>query len=323
MNKHWEDDDEDDDFNDYDPEEKKDRGSDETIFSSDWVEDEEGNLGPAAPSLESKQSTPWKKNARWNSLNPKVKMRLIQERQQIAIEKKKRKEPSQDKKRRLMMLFKKSQLKNKKNSRVKRKMSLTDEQRIPLSSLTPGMKLDGQIISMTNFGAYVDVGTECDGLLHISQISREIFVEHPKEVFRPGDEVSVTVSRASPELKKLQLTMLPPKPEIDEDDETDLDRITLEEIDVDDELWGEIKRVTDYGAYVELGAEEQGFLHFMDHPSFGLDPDSPHPSTFMKIGQRVRVWVTDVDVDRSRIKLTGNRPASLPQLRRELGRTVN
>ena len=154
------------------------------------------------------------------------------------------------------------------------------------------------------------------------------------------------------------------KHEVNEDED---DRIQLDEIEVDDELWGEIRRVTDYGAYVEIGtfvermgenertkvrsfvatnpsrsefsalryvvisffasisfiphipqgAVCRGFLHFMDHPVFG-EVKGSHPREYMRVGDRVRVWVMDVERTQKRIKLTANRPAGLPGPRREV-----
>ncbi|KAL3898790.1 MAG: hypothetical protein SGARI_006594 [Bacillariaceae sp.] len=215
----------------------------------------------------------------------------------------------------MLMYFKEKQREKKKASRIERPLGF--EERVPLAAYFPGMELTGTVISLTNFGAYVDVGTECDGLLHISQITRDFFVEHPRQVLSPGDEVTVRVRDASPELKKLQLTMLDASSESQLSPEEDkADRIPLSDLEVDDELWGELKRVTDFGAFVEVGAQVDGFLHFMDHP---LWDDNMHPSEFMNVGERVRVWVADVDtVDKQRIRLTANRPTSLPGPRFEL-----
>jgi len=205
-------------------------------------------------------------------------------------------------------------------------------ERKALSECIPGEKVAGKVISLTNFGAYVDIGTECDGLLHVSQITRDFFVEHPRQVFRPGDDIEVTIKSRNPDLKKLQLTML----EYDAEQERmeqeyknidyDLDdRIQLEELQVDDELWGETKRVTDFGSYVEVGSVVDGFLHFMDHPTWGYlkmqqqqEEEPPHPSEFMSRGDRVRVWVSDIDLEKRRIKLTANRPSHLPGPRAEI-----
>ena len=211
------------------------------------------------------------------------------------------------------------QRKKKRDSRIDRDKSF--EERMPLSELNVGDIVDGKVISLTRFGVYIDIGTECDGLLHISQTSKTDFIEHPRQVFSPGDEVTVRISRFSPDQKKLQLTMLPIEDEEgqDPDDVSDEDAIPLEEIAVDDELWGEIKRVTAYGGYVELGAEVDGWLHFMDHPEFGAVTGAT-PSDYMHVGDRVRVWAADVDVNRKRLKLTAKRPPGLPGPRREMVR---
>ena len=214
------------------------------------------------------------------------------------------------------MYFKEKQREKKRSSKVERPLGF--DERVPLKAYFPGMELTGVVISLTDFGAYVDVGTECDGLLHISQMTREFFVEHPRQVLSAGDEITVKVKSTSPELKKLHLTMLDSTQnngvsllnnDVEDDDDDDEERIPLTDIEIDDELWGELKRVTDFGAYVEVGAEVDGFLHFMDHP---LWEDNMVPSDFMNIGERVRVWVADVDMEKRRVRLTANRPQNLP-----------
>jgi predicted RNA-binding protein with RPS1 domain len=250
---------------------------------------------------------------RWENLKPSVKKRIVQKGQEKAIANKKKREPASEKKRRMMMKFKELQRQKKQDSRVKRPLGF--DERAPLTAFFPGMEVTGTVISLTNYGAYVDVGTECDGLLHVSQMTRKFFVEHPRQVVSPGDEIIVKVRSASPELKKMQLTMLDAK-EVDEDnsfgnndDDDEEDRTSLTEFELDDELWGELKRVTDFGAYVEVGAEVDAFLHFMDHP---LWEDGKIPSEFMEQGQRVRVWVDNLDMEKKRIRVTACRPENLP-----------
>jgi transcriptional accessory protein Tex/SPT6 len=266
----------------------------------------------------------FQKDTRWSSLTPNVKKRIIEEAQQRAIRNKKKREPAATKKRRLMMHYKKAQLKAKKSSRVMRPLPLHSKDRIALSDLIVDDIYNGTVISLTDFGAYVDIGSDCDGLLHVSQITREEFVEHPRQVLTPGMEVDVRLVRKSPELKKMQLSMLPSDILQDEveDEEAKGERIALSELAVDDELWGEIKRVTAFGAYVELGAAVQGWLHFMDHPLFGNVPGA-RPKEFMSVGERIRCWVSNVDPELQRIKLTANRPEDLPGPRREIRKTVD
>mmetsp|Transcript_27742 Transcript_27742/g.65189 ORF Transcript_27742/g.65189 Transcript_27742/m.65189 type:complete len:356 (+) Transcript_27742:218-1285(+) len=274
-----------------------------------FVDEEEDN--------DDKYNTKGSGRSRWENLKPSVKKRIIEEGQAKAIANKKKREPASEKKRRMMMKFKELQREKKRNSRVKRPLGF--DERAPLTAFFPGMEVTGTVISLTNYGAYVDVGTECDGLLHISQMTRKFFVEHPRQVVSPGDEVTVRIRSANPEMKKMQLTMLDASEafgnnalgnDIDEKDE----RTPLTEFELDDELWGELKRVTDFGAYIEVGAEVDAFIHFMDHP---LWEDGKIPSELMKRGQRVRVWVADLDMEKKRIRVTACRPQNLPGPRLE------
>lgn len=211
------------------------------------------------------------------------------------------------------MYVKNAQREKKRLARVERPIPF--DMRTPLPALVPGSKMRGTVISLTNFGAYVDIGTECDGLLHISQMSKTNFIQHPREIMSPGDEIEVVIGSVNPTRKKLHLSLFEEVEVPEEERIEDDDRIPLDDVNVEDEMWGIIKRVTDFGGYIELGAEVQGFLHFMDHPYFGEVPGA-HPSTYMEAGQRVRVWVADVDRELNRIKLTAKRPRDLPGPRR-------
>lgn len=243
------------------------------------------------------------------------------------------------------MFMKERDREKKRAARIARPVPLDDwQQRLNLTDLMPGMNLTGTCISHTAFGAYIDVGSECDGLLHVTQMRLDEFVTHPRQITRPGESINVTIRSINPILKKLHLTLLPwdtvqeqlvteqyarnrrkgqgrPGDDYNDDEEED-DRIAISDIQVDDELWGELKRVTDFGAYVEVGATVDGFLHFMDHPAFFLEGGNApqhqrrHPTEFMHRGDRVRVWVSDVDLDQERIKLTAHRPSHLPGPRR-------
>ena len=228
-----------------------------------------------------------------------------------AIANKKKREPAAEKKRRLMKLYKDAQRRDRLDAIVTRPISIWDKSRVPLSSLEVGSELNGTVISLTSYGVYVDVGSECDGLLHISQLSDSTFIEHPRQLFTPGQPINVTVYRVNPQLKKLQLSI------INQSHSPITDPISLDDLSLDEELWGQITRVTDYGAFVDLGTAVQGFLHFMDHPEFPYREEEVHPSKLMRVGQRVRLWVSRLDLEKGRIQLTGIRPKTLPLLKRD------
>jgi len=252
----------------------QDTNEDVVLYSDeDYDDDDDASVGGGG-------GTAFEQNPRWRNLSPSLKKRIIEEAEEKAVRNKKKREPSAEKKRRMWMFYKKLARKSKRASQTKRPLSTDSPDRTLLSELQPGQPLNGTVISLTNFGAYVDVGSECDGLLHVSQITREQFVEHPRQVLSPGDEVDVWLVKCSSELNKMQLTMLPSTLGLetkaaqqynnDDDDDDEEERIQLEDLAANDELWGKITRVTSYGAYVELGAEAKGWLHFMDHPEFTM-----------------------------------------------------
>jgi uncharacterized protein len=75
-----------------------------------------------------------------------------------------------------------------------------------ITDLTPGMRLEGIVTNVTNFGAFVDVGVHQDGLVHISELSDQ-FVRDPREVVKAGDVVKVAVKDVDVERRRIALTM--------------------------------------------------------------------------------------------------------------------
>jgi uncharacterized protein len=75
-----------------------------------------------------------------------------------------------------------------------------------IDKLVPGMKLEGIVTNVTNFGAFVDIGVHQDGLVHISELSDK-FVKNPADVVSVNQRVSVTVLSVEPERKRISLSM--------------------------------------------------------------------------------------------------------------------
>ncbi|MBD3242090.1 MAG: S1 RNA-binding domain-containing protein [Chitinivibrionales bacterium] len=81
-----------------------------------------------------------------------------------------------------------------------------DENVKEVEDLRPGMKLQGTVTNVTNFGAFVDVGVHQDGLVHISELA-DRFVSDPRAVVKVGQVVDVTVVNVDTELKRISLSM--------------------------------------------------------------------------------------------------------------------
>lgn len=81
---------------------------------------------------------------------------------------------------------------------------------LKLEDLKVGMKLQGTVRNVVDFGAFIDIGIKNDGLVHISKISKE-YIRHPKEVLHVGDIVDCYVEEIFPEKKKVSLSLLNPE----------------------------------------------------------------------------------------------------------------
>ncbi len=75
-----------------------------------------------------------------------------------------------------------------------------------ISDLEPGMRLDGVVTNVANFGAFVDIGVHQDGLVHISHLS-DTFIKDPRDAVKTGDMVKVKVLEVDVERKRISLTM--------------------------------------------------------------------------------------------------------------------
>ena len=79
---------------------------------------------------------------------------------------------------------------------------------LEMKDLTEGMILKGTVRNVIDFGAFVDIGVHQDGLVHISQMSKERFIKHPLDAVSVGDVVDVKVMSVDLQKKRIQLTMV-------------------------------------------------------------------------------------------------------------------
>ena len=200
------------------------------------------------------------------------------------------------------MKFKEMSLRRKRGERVDRKFGLGDNsERGQLNNLKVGDTLSGRVISLVPHGAYIDVSCERDVLLHVRDMSDTEFVGRPDEVVTPGMDLDLWVKYA--EDGKVGLTLIEGSTGSKDAQE---DGIPLSDLTVDDELWGVVVKVTNFGAFVDCGLKEFGWLHFMDHPDSPVMQGSK-PNEYIKVGERVRVWVKNIEEDKGRVGLRGYR----------------
>jgi small subunit ribosomal protein S1 len=159
-----------------------------------------------------------------------------------------------------------------------------------LSKLTKGMRLKGQVSSIVDFGAFVDLGG-IDGLVHISELSWN-HVNHPSEVVKVGDEVEVEVLDVDLSRERISLGLK----QTTEDPWLKL----VEAYPVGTIVDGSVTKVVPFGAFVQLDEAVEGLVHISEMATRHIDT----PAQVVKPGQDVKVKVMEVNADRRRISLS-------------------
>lgn len=154
-----------------------------------------------------------------------------------------------------------------------------------------GAKVKGKVVSVTDFGAFVELEEDVEGLVHISELSWTP-VKHPKEVVQPGQEVEVVVLAVNEAERRISLSLRKALPDPWEDVEHRYPKGALVE--------GVVTNVTDFGAFVQLEPGIEGLVHVSELSWERV----AHPKDVVQPGQKVRAMVLKVDAQNRRISLS-------------------
>ncbi len=152
-----------------------------------------------------------------------------------------------------------------------------------------GDEFDGEVKQLTNFGCFIDCGFKPYGLCHISRMSLKK-VENPADIVKVGDKVHVYVSDIDYDNHKLALSMIKA---------LDLGK-TLDDLKVGDELDGIVKRITEYGAFVDCGVKTNGLIHISKMSKERISS----PYDVLLEGDKVHCYVIGVDYINSKLSLS-------------------
>src|SRR5690625_217709 len=159
-----------------------------------------------------------------------------------------------------------------------------------LENLEEGSTVTGTVVRLTNFGAFVDLGG-IDGLVHISEIAHE-HIDHPEDRLSVGDEIEVKVLSVDKERERVSLSikdlLLGPWDTVDE------------EFPAGSVTTGTVKRIVDFGAFVELKPGVEGLVHISEMAHRHVD--TPHE--VVSENEEVEVKVLSVDQDEQRVSLS-------------------
>ncbi len=161
------------------------------------------------------------------------------------------------------------------------------EERFPI-----GSNVKGKVVSITDYGAFVELEKGIEGLIHVSEMSWSQHIKNPAQVLREGDEVEAVVLSIEPEERKISLGLKQLTPDPWEDIE--------EKYPVGSRHHGVVRNLTPFGAFVELEEGVDGLVHISD---LSWTKKVRHPSEVVKKGQEIDVVVLDINKEERRIAL--------------------
>lgn len=154
-----------------------------------------------------------------------------------------------------------------------------------------GSKVQGKVVSLTDFGAFVELEPGVEGLIHVSELSWTKRIRHPRDVLSEGDMVEVVVIGIDEENRRISLSLKQVEP-------NPWDVLT-EQFSEGTVIEAPVKTVTDFGIFIEVMEGIDGFIHVSDL-SWGR---VKHPSERYKPGDIVRAVILKIDRERERLAL--------------------
>jgi small subunit ribosomal protein S1 len=163
----------------------------------------------------------------------------------------------------------------------------TIAERLPINA-----RVKGKVVSLTDYGAFIEIERGIEGLVHVSEMSWTKRVTHPSKVLEVGQEVEVQVLDIDPTNRRISLGLKQTEP-----NPWEMVRINHP---VGSHVKGKIKSITDFGLFVEVEEQIDGLVHVSD---LHWTKKVKHPSELYKKGEDVEAVVLGIDVDNERISL--------------------
>jgi small subunit ribosomal protein S1 len=162
------------------------------------------------------------------------------------------------------------------------------EERFPV-----GARVPGRIASVADYGAFVELESGVEGLVHVSEMSWSKRVKHPSKLVNPGDEVQVEVLSVDPKARRISLGMK----QIQDNPWQTLH----ERYQVGTRVHGRVRNLTDFGAFIEIEDGVDGLVHVSD---ISWSKRIKHPSEVLKKGQEIDAIITSIDAENRRLSLS-------------------
>ena len=155
-----------------------------------------------------------------------------------------------------------------------------------------GSRVTGVVVSLTDYGAFVDLEEGIEGLIHVSEMSWTRKVRHPSKVVSVGEEVEAVVLDIKPESRRISLGMKQVVPNPWD--------VIAEKYPVGTTIEGKIKNITDFGLFIGIDEGIDGLVHISD---ISWIKRIKHPSELYKKGDMLQAIVLDIEKESERFSL--------------------
>ena len=164
-----------------------------------------------------------------------------------------------------------------------------------------GSKVKGTVVSLTDYGAFIEIEKGIEGLIHVSEMSWSHHVKNPAQVLKEGDKVEAVLLSIEPEERKISLGLKQLTPDPWEKIE--------EKYPIGSKHTGSVRNLTPFGAFVELEEGVDGLVHISD---LSWTKKIRHPSEVIRKSQEIDVVVLDINKEERRIALGHKQVESNP-----------
>mgnify|MGYP000571929921 CR=1 FL=1 len=166
-------------------------------------------------------------------------------------------------------------------------------------SLKEGNSIEGIIKNITDYGAFIDLGT-VDGLIHLTDISWKR-INHPSDFLKIGQKIKVKILKLNAETNKISLGIK----QLSKDPWQNIEKKYKEGKNYS----GKVSKITDYGAFIELKEGIEGLIHISE---MTWDKKKKNPSEIVSIGEKVDVTILELDLDKRKLSFRMKKESSNP-----------
>jgi small subunit ribosomal protein S1 len=172
------------------------------------------------------------------------------------------------------------------------KQLITDPWANVMDRYPVGGRAVGKVVSLTDYGAFIELEAGVEGLIHVSEMSWSKRVKHPSKILNVGDNVDAMVLGVDPTARRISLGLK----QVESNPWRDL----ADKYPVGSKITGKVRNLTEFGAFVEVEDDIDGLIHISD---MSWSKRIKHPSEIVKKGDAVEAMVLNIDAENQRLSL--------------------